>query len=406
MILRKLLAFCLTAWLPTWAVAQESAIDSTLLFPVTTDTVTLAWPQNVQAKLDNLVGQPLLQTSQLGMMVYDLTADSTIYAYNHRQTMRPASVMKLVTAITALQRLGGNYQLRTSLSHTGTVEGHTLWGDLVCSGSCDPCFEHSDLVGFASSVRQLGIDTICGTVRAERSERDTLKWGEGWCWDDKNPTLASLLVGRKPNFVEQLRHELERDSVVFVYSPETTNGQRTTVCQQTHTIDQVLLRMMKESDNLYAEALFWQLALTARNTTPRTDEARRCVKQLINSLGLNVADYRIADGSGLSLYNYVSPELLVRLLRYAYQQPAIRSHLLFSLPIAGTDGTLMKRMTGTPADGNVRAKTGTVTGISSLAGYCTAANGHELCFCIINQGVLRGSDGRQFQDSVCTALCE
>jgi D-alanyl-D-alanine carboxypeptidase/D-alanyl-D-alanine-endopeptidase (penicillin-binding protein 4) len=146
--------------------------------------------------------------------------------------------------------------------------------------------------------------------------------------------------------------------------------------------------------------------MTARNAAPRTDDARRCVKQLIESLGLKAADYRIADGCGLSLYNYVSPELLVRLLRYAYQSPAIRSRLLLSLPIAGTDGTLKNRMKGTPAEGNVRAKTGTVTGISSLAGYCTAPNGHELCFCIINQGVLRGSDGRQFQDSVCTALCE
>jgi D-alanyl-D-alanine carboxypeptidase/D-alanyl-D-alanine-endopeptidase (penicillin-binding protein 4) len=63
-------------------------------------------------------------------------------------------------------------------------------------------------------------------------------------------------------------------------------------------------------------------------------------------------------------------------------------------------------MTKGPAKGNVRAKTGTLTGISSLAGYCTAANGHELAFCIINQGVLRNAQGRTFQDKVCTALCQ
>jgi D-alanyl-D-alanine carboxypeptidase/D-alanyl-D-alanine-endopeptidase (penicillin-binding protein 4) len=94
------------------------------------------------------------------------------------------------------------------------------------------------------------------------------------------------------------------------------------------------------------------------------------------------------------------------LLRYAWRNSVIYEHLAPSLPIAGVDGTLEKRMRGTVAQGNVRAKTGTVTGISSLAGYCTAANGHQLCFSIINQGVMRGSDGKSFQDRVCVALCE
>jgi D-alanyl-D-alanine carboxypeptidase/D-alanyl-D-alanine-endopeptidase (penicillin-binding protein 4) len=73
--------------------------------------------------------------------------------------------------------------------------------------------------------------------------------------------------------------------------------------------------------------------------------------------------------------------------------------------MAGLDGTLKNRMYPGDAAGRVFAKTGTLTGISSLAGYCTAANGHELAFCIINQGVLRTADGRAFQDRVCLTLC-
>jgi len=56
--------------------------------------------------------------------------------------------------------------------------------------------------------------------------------------------------------------------------------------------------------------------------------------------------------------------------------------------------------------GNVRAKTGTLAGIISLAGYCTASNGHRLCFAIINQGIMRGRNARNFQDKVCTILCK
>ena len=116
--------------------------------------------------------------------------------------------------------------------------------------------------------------------------------------------------------------------------------------------------------------------------------------------------FRSADGSGLSLYNYISAELLVRLLRYAHNKEDIIGHLLPALPIAGVDGTLKKRMTEGNAYGNVTAKTGTVTGISSLAGYLTSADGRQLCFAIINQGVMRSQDGRAFQDRVCTVLCE
>ena len=116
--------------------------------------------------------------------------------------------------------------------------------------------------------------------------------------------------------------------------------------------------------------------------------------------------YNIADGSGLSLYNYVSPMLEVMFLRYAYRNENIYPHLLHALPIAGFDGTLKSRMKRTDAFENVRAKTGTVTCVSSLAGYCTAQNGHRLCFSIINQGVIHSSNARHFQDRVCNAMCQ
>ena len=115
---------------------------------------------------------------------------------------------------------------------------------------------------------------------------------------------------------------------------------------------------------------------------------------------------KIADGSGLSLYNYVTPELLTKLLVYAYRHPSIYRYLYVSLPVAGEDGTLKKRMKDTPAQISVRAKTGTLTGISSLAGYAVATNNHVLAFAIINQGVMKNDQGRNFQDKVCTAMCK
>ena len=365
---------------------------------------------SLHVKLDSLLQHPMFQTSQVALMVYDLRADTAIYQYNARQLMRPASTMKLITAITALDHLGGDYQLSTRLYTMGTIEEGLLQEDLYCVGGFDPMLTDDDVRAFAQTLHELGINSLKGSVLTDRSMKEPLDYGEGWCWDDDNPKLTALSVGRKDVFAERLIDEMQREGI-DVSDVETGEGRcpdgamQLAVCQ--HSIDQLLLRMMKKSDNFYAEALFYQLAkAVADRRTAKAADARTAIRHLIRKIGLNDKDYRIVDGSGLSLYNYVSAELETRFLRYAWRNPRIYNHLYPSLPIAGVDGTLEKRMRGTAAEDNVRAKTGTLTGISSLAGYCTTADGRPVAFCIINQGVLHNSDGKNFQDRVCRVLCE
>jgi serine-type D-Ala-D-Ala carboxypeptidase/endopeptidase (penicillin-binding protein 4) len=367
---------------------------------------TLPWPKNVQAQIEELLQSDMFRTSQLGMMVYDLDADSAIFCHNERQLMRPASTMKVITAITALSRLGGSYQFKTDLCYTGRVDSCTLQGDIYCVGGFDPRFNNDDLRAFVEGIRRLGIDTIRGSIYADKSMKDKNPYGEGWCWDDDNPTLSPLLLSRKDHLLPKFYSDLREAGIYLTGSlgekrkPEDANC----IVRRFHTIDQVLMRMLKESDNLYAESMFYQIAASTGNHPATAKSARAIIKQLVNKIGLDGSRYQFADGSGLSLYNYVSAELEVKLLRYAYNDQNIYNHLLPALPIAGIDGTLRKRMTGAFTRGNVHAKTGTVTGISSLCGYLTAANGHHLCFSIINQGVMHGKNGRRFQDKVCTIL--
>ena len=377
-------------------------------FCVDSVEVALPWPQNVQYRLDSLVCDKMFETSMVGMIVYDLTADSVLYKVNERQAMRPASTMKLVTAITALDRLGGSYQFRTQLYYTGTVEDHTLNGDLYCVGGFDPAFNVDDMKAFVESIQRMGVDTICGRIVADRSMKDADLLGEGWCWDDDNPKLSPLSHGRDIAFLERFVNELSEEGIVLDnvrLSEGSLPNDAYILCSRFHSMDQILQRMMKVSDNFYAEAMFYQLGAVIGRRPAKAKDAASVVKQLIQKVGNGKNPYRIAEGSGLSLYNYVTPELEMRLLRYAYRNSNIYLHLLPSLPVAGRDGTLKTRMKGTFAEENVKAKTGTVTGISALAGYCTAANGHQLCFSIINQGIMKSDPGRNFQDRVCNALC-
>lgn len=384
------------------------AADTLLIDSVSPEQQSLPWPQSVVAGIDNLLKSDMFETSQVGMMVYDLDADSAIYCHNERQLMRPASTMKLLTAITAIDKLGGSYQFKTDLCYTGEVTDGTLSGNIYCVGGFDPRFNIDDMRAFVESIRKMGVDTIRGTIYADKSMKDEAQYGEGWCWDDDNPILSPLLVGRKDVFIDRFMQELREAGIVV--DAFTGQGRKPDdafcICRRFHTIDQVLMRMLKESDNLYAESMFYQIGAASGNQPATAHSARSVMNRLIKKVGLDPKRYNIADGSGLSLYNYVTAELEVRLLRYAFKNNNIYLHLHPSLPQAGTDGTLRKRMTSPFTQGNVYAKTGTLSGISSLAGYCTAANGHRLAFAIINQGLLHGRNGRSFQDRVCTILCQ
>ena len=396
-------------WMSSMGSLQAQTADMLKVDTTQVDTakVELPWPQNLQAQLDSLVRNPMLQYTQLGLMVYDLTDDSTLYTYNHRQTMRPASTMKLLTSISALDQLGDKYQFRTSLYYTGSVKDSVLTGELYCVGGMDPLFDSSDMKAFAESVKSLGIHTLRGKIVAVTDFKDSDMLGEGWCWDDDNPTLTPLLINKKDEFLSRFVQQLGKDSV-FVDGP-TSGGllpkNALLLCSRSHSIIDVLEPMMKNSDNLYAESMFYQLASVSGAHPAKASHARQQVIKTLTKAGVR-GQYKIADGSGLSLYNYVTPELLTRLLIYAYHKSSIIRNLYVALPIAGEDGTLKKRMKDGSAYLNVRAKTGTVTGVSSLAGYALAANNHILVFSIINQGIMKADDGRNFQDKVCNALCK
>lgn len=401
----KIKIILLLLWAAVAASAQETEEPDT--FQVDSIDVALPWPQNIQYRLDSLLRHPMFETSTVGLEVYDLTADSILYKVNEHQMLRPASTMKLLTAITAIDKLGGSYQFRTQLYYTGKVEDHTLTGDLYCVGGFDPRFNIDDMNAFVESIRRMGVDTIRGSIVADRSMKDADLLGEGWCWDDDNPPLSPLTIGRNTQFVDRFIRQLVDDGVVLDVriSDGTLPDSAFHLCSRFHSIDQILLRMMKQSDNFYAEAMFYQLAAHQGHRPARAKDAAAIVKRLISKVGLGHRPYRIADGSGLSLYNYLSADLEVRLLRYAYRNSTVYLHLLPSLPVAGSDGTLRNRMRGSFAADNVKAKTGTLEGVSALAGYCTAANGHRLCFSIINQGIMHTSNARRFQDRVCNALC-
>jgi D-alanyl-D-alanine carboxypeptidase/D-alanyl-D-alanine-endopeptidase (penicillin-binding protein 4) len=138
--------------------------------------------------------------------------------------------------------------------------------------------------------------------------------------------------------------------------------------------------LLKDSLNLYGEAL---LRLNAPPDGPRTNDAALIeMAARLDGWGVTPESQQIIDGSGLSRRNVIAPEAVLTLLRRMYD-PTGQSPFMTGLAVAGVDGSLEGRMKGTAAQGTVRAKTGTMTNIRSLAGYATTPEGEVLAFVVM-----------------------
>ncbi len=385
------------------AAESDTTSSATALAPSSS-----SYAKRVARRLDSLCTGDMFFASQLGLMVCDLDDDRVLYMLGERQRLRPASTMKLLTAITALSFLGDDYSFCTALYAAGRCEGNTFVGNLYVKGTMDPTLHAADLDSFADSVLSLHVDTLRGNILADRSFMSGPRYGEGWSWDDENPLLSPLVYEGGDNLISLLHLRLRQRGMVVVGSEGVGTvpmDEATLLAERRTPLRALLPTMLKMSDNQYAESIFYNIG-AVRNRPSTVETARGHAAAILRAAGLDPDDYYLADGSGLSPYNYLTAEAEVFLLRYAYRDKRIYTVLRQALPIAGVEGTLQYRMRRTAAKGNVRAKTGTLTGVSALAGYCTSPEGHTIAFAILNQGVPQRRTAHAFQDAVCAALCE
>ena len=146
-------------------------------------------------------------------------------------------------------------------------------------------------------------------------------------------------------------------------------------------LSQLAVRLMKNSVNLYAETLLKTIGGSAG--IPTFEGGRTAVGATLLPWGVSPTGVVQVDGSGLSRYNYLTAEALVSVLMHVDRDEGMRGPFEESLAIAGRDGTLAGRMKGTAAEGNARAKSGTLANVRSLAGYVTSADGEPLVFAIV-----------------------
>jgi D-alanyl-D-alanine carboxypeptidase/D-alanyl-D-alanine-endopeptidase (penicillin-binding protein 4) len=171
---------------------------------------------------------------------------------------------------------------------------------------------------------------------------------------------------------------------------------------RSHPLAEIVEPLMKESINVYGEALLRLNA--APGVFPTNDAALEGLRLRRAAWGVPADSQQLVDGSGLSRRDTIAPDTLLAILKREYDASG-ESPWMKALPVAGVDGSLETRLKGTAAERNVRAKTGTMSNIRSLAGYVTTRDGEHLAFVImVNNFEGAGAVAVRAIDAITTRL--
>ncbi len=331
----------------------------------------------------------------VGCEIYSLTNDQCVYCHNEQRLFTPASNTKLFSALLALETLGPDYRFETVLATDGVQDGTTLTGNVYLKSSGDPSLKGRDLEDLIKMLHKKGITTIVGNVCIDHDDFDQDGFTLGSFLDNLgaswNSPINSFMVDRKPlglnptNTVTFMNNDRMKNIYFDGISFLKTMGQNYGIELKGNIIfgkmpkncakigshfsqnnAQLLSYMLKESDNVYADCIFKRIGANQYGCPGTWAKGTQALTVFLAKIESIEGDFMFKDGSGISRYNLVSPHQIIALLDWIYTKPYFSSYKE-SLAIVGVDGTLKDRLVELTSQ--VKAKTGTLTGVSSLSGY-------------------------------------
>lgn len=363
-----------------------------------------------------------------GLLVVDAESGQTLCATDARRPRPLASNMKLFTTATALSRLGPDTRIPTKVFSDGRIDaGGTLHGSLYLQGGGDPAlgtpvFYNGYLAGLGTNlfalkpqIRAAGIRRITGRLYADdsifdrrRGVRDSgyatspyigplsgLAFNSGFAGSTSSSGFSSdpaKLAASK--LARSLRARGIGVPSRVALSPTPPNADRVAIVRSP-TLTRIVDVTDVYSDNFFAEMLI-KLLGARLGGAGTTAAGAAVVERFARSLGSGV---NAVDGSGLTRSNRASPRQVVDLLLGMRNDP-VGGEFIQDLALAGKEGTVDDRMHGTAAYGRCRTKTGTISGVSNLSGYCFNTSGRVIAFSILMGSVSSLSLAHRTQDRI------
>ena len=337
-----------------------------------------------------------------GAYVVDLDTGQTLYSRAPDVARMPASVNKLYTTSAALGRYGAEGQLKTEvLGDAALDEEGVVAGNLYLRGGGDPSFSRAEARAFARVLAGSGLRAVDGRVIGDESQFDSVRGGpasnygvSSWVGPLSGlPFNHGYTIAKRPRFqrkpplyaAQRFERELERAGVSVRRPARIGVAPETAVLLgewASPRMSVLVKNTNRPSDNYMAETLLKALGAdfgAGGTTAAGTEVARSHAAQY-------GAEPTMVDGSGLSRRNLTTPRDVVDLLA-GMDDGELAEPMLISLSVAGVSGTLAERMRGTAAQGRCRAKTGTISGVSNLAGICRSRSGARTAFAILMSNI-------------------
>ncbi len=368
-------------------------------------------------------------------LVVDDTTGTTLFSDKPNERRLPASVAKLYTTVTALFTLGAGAHLTTTvLGHAAAGADGAYHGALYLRGGGDPTFGDESFdrqmygAGIGATVQALarrlraaGIRRVSGPIVADESYFDSRRGGpnsayraspvlegelSGLAYDDGFTSSSETQLQPQPALWagEALATVMRESGIVTpknirVRAGTTPPGATELADVESPPLSTLIELTNSPSDDFFAETLLKDIGrqVSGHGTTAAGAAVVRNV--IAQKLGIHPT---LVDGSGLSRHDRTTAAEVVKLLREMRGDPAFYD----SLAIAGVRGTMSEEMLGSKAMGNCRGKTGTLHDVASLVGYCTAADGDELSFAFIMNGLHNSTTGHALEDLMGEALAD
>lgn len=465
--------------------------------------VVLADNEPLTDKINHILDNEQLDGAIVGVTVKHAKNGELLFSHNGDIRLHPASNMKLLTGIAALEILGPDFRFQTETLTDGKLVGNTLKGNLYMRGKGDPTLLKADLEQFAKELKAQGIEVIEGDLIGDDTWYDHVRLSQDLNWSDEpfhtGAQISALTLSPNGDYdtgtviVEVSPEEIAKGKAHIQVSPETdyvTIINRTKLVQagepkdisierehgtnrliiegtmpkdgnisrswvsvwepsgyalavfrdalaeqgvqfvedsqdrfettpesaqllatkESISLSELLIPFMKLSNNGIGEVLTKEIGKQVHNEGT-WDKGLAVIEDIVEGLGVSREEILLRDGSGMSHKTLISSNNIAELL-YKSQDKRWFEVFKYSLPIAGEQdrlvgGTLRNRLTEESAKGKIAAKTGLITGASTLSGYVTNLDGEELIFSILINNYLGSSEIMQeIQDKIVMMLAE
>ena len=497
-------------WSPAHRVVRMLAMGFCLLIPDTLPAQS-AEPATLSQHLSNHLAQPKFAAAAWGVKIVSLDTRVALFEHDAGKLLKPASNAKLYTSALALDRLGPDFRIKTSLrAKSPPSRNGTLQGDLVVYGRGDPSFAarfhrgaHTNVFeSLVAVLKRAGVRRVAGDLVGDESYFRGAPFGSEWTWGDLQhyygaefsaltveDNSVDLLISPGPKtgarcrvttvpatdylrfdnrsrtveaggrtdvslyrpiagntvyvhgqlplgstnwvdaisvprpalwFVSLLREELSRAGIQVSgrvravnwlereARPDETRGWVELASVESPPLSDILAKLMKPSQNLYAQLLLLQVGATRygpTNLAAMTEDLGLAeLRTFLGGAGISRDEALLEEGSGLSRGALVTPNATVKLLTFMHRHRHAEA-FVNALPVAGVDGTLRRRMKATAAFENARAKTGTLRYVNTLSGYVTTKAGERLAFSLMLNNY-DGNGARADLDAIVVMLAE